>query len=109
MEIFLDSHSPFPLNANSASRDRRVWRASPYQCFTLIILFYELKCSLFISTEQYTVEIYTPDKNVNRDFKLTVRVIGVEGKQTEDQTLVPTEEKQGYVSRAVIVRRTPFL
>ena len=49
----------------------------------------------FILTVKYTVEVYTPDKSARKVNSLTVRINGKE-KETKDQTLKTTTEKQGY-------------
>lgn len=52
---------------------------------------------LYFSTVTYTIEVYTPDEFVNREYNLEVRIKGQGDKQTEDHALSePTTEMQGY-------------
>ena len=52
-----------------------------------------------ILTVKYTVEVFTPQTFVNREYKLTVRIEGQNNQKTKDQELIDkTQVTEGYDS-----------
>ena len=52
---------------------------------------------LHISTVTYTIEVFTEETFVNKEYNLKVRIEGQDDKETEDHSLIePTTETQGY-------------
>lgn len=53
--------------------------------------------TLFLSTVQYTVQVYTPDTHVNDVYRLTIRVQGEGGQTTAEHVLRgATQHAEGY-------------